>query len=100
MVEVLGMHRGIVLGCVHNEPLAVDIAPGEPLTTRARLRLGGSMLFPTWNKNVLDRSITRALHPADPSRTVDPHSGVLPGPGSSGTGSHFYFGPDPRAPDG
>ena len=92
MVDELGHHPSIVLWCAHNEPLAVDIAPGAPLTTRAKLRLGGSMLFPTWNKNVLDRSITRALHRADPSRTVDPHSGVLPGLGSTGTDSHFYYG--------
>jgi beta-mannosidase len=56
------------------------------------MRLGGSMLLPTWNKNVLDRSITRALHRADPSRAVDPHSGVLPGLGGPGTDTHFYFG--------
>jgi beta-mannosidase len=92
MVEVLGHHPSVVLWCAHNEPLAVDIAPGAPLTMRAKLRLGGSMLLPTWNKNVLDRSITRALHRADPSRTVDPHSGVLPGLGSPGTDSHFYYG--------
>ncbi len=67
MVDVLGHHPSVVLWCAHNEPLAVDIEPGRPLTTRARLRLGGSMLLPTWNKNVLDRSITRALHRADPS---------------------------------
>ena len=92
MVDVLGHHPSIVLWCAHNEPLAVDIAPGEPLTTRAKLRLGGSMLLPTWNKNVLDRSITHALHRADPSRAVDPHSGVFPGLGGPGTDTHFYFG--------
>ncbi|HYV58438.1 MAG TPA: hypothetical protein VFA62_00050 [Acidimicrobiia bacterium] len=92
MVDVLGHHPSIVLWCAHNEPLAVDLAPGEPLPTRAKMRLGGSMLLPTWNKNVLDRSITRALHRADPSRAVDPHSGVLPGLGGPGTDTHFYFG--------
>jgi len=92
MVDELGHHPSIVLWCAHNEPLAVDVAPGKPLTTRAKMRLGGSMLLPTWNKNVLDRSITRALHRADPSRAVDPHSGVLPGLGSPGTDGHFYFG--------
>ncbi len=92
MVDELGHHPSIVLWCAHNEPLAVDIAPGKPLATRAKMRLGGSMLLPTWNKNVLDRSITRALHRADSSRAVDPHSGVLPSLGSPGTDSHFYFG--------
>src|SRR5262249_12759526 len=49
MVGVLGPHPSMVLWCAHNEPLAIDVAPGEPLTTRAKMRLGGSMLFPTWN---------------------------------------------------
>jgi beta-mannosidase len=92
MVDELGHHPSIVLWCAHNEPLAVDVAPGKPLATRAKMRLGASMMLPTWNKNVLDRSVTRALHRADPSRAVNPHSGVLPGLGSSGTDSHFYFG--------
>lgn len=100
MVDLLGHHPSVVLWCAHNEPLAVDIESGQPLTTRAKMRLGGSMLLPTWNKNVLDRSITRALHRADPSRTVDPHSGVLPGLGSTGTDSHFYFGWYHGEPDG
>ena len=39
MVDVLGHHPSIVLWCAHNEPLAVDIAPGEPLTT-----LGGLLV--------------------------------------------------------
>ena len=41
MVDLLGHHPSIVLWCAHNEPLAVDIAPGKPLTTRAKMRLGG-----------------------------------------------------------
>ena len=49
--------------------------------------------FPSWNKDVLDRSDRpRALHKADPTRAVNPHSGVLPGLGSGGTDTHFYFG--------
>ncbi len=50
------------------------------------------MFLPTWNKDVLDRSIAGALHKADPTRVVNPHSGVLPGIGSGGTDTHFYFG--------
>jgi len=41
---------------------------------------------------VLDRSVSRALRRADPTRAVNPHSGVLPGIGSTGTDTHFYFG--------
>ena len=50
------------------------------------------MFLPSWNKDVLDRSVARALRKADPTRPVDPHSGVLPGVGTLGTDSHLYFG--------
>lgn len=92
LVDLLGHRPSIVLWCAHNEPLAIDVQPGEPMPKRKLLKTGASMLLPTWNKNVLDRSITRALHRADPSRAVDPHSGVLPGLGSPGTDAHLYFG--------
>ena len=92
MVDLLGHHPSVVLWCAHNEPLAVDVQPGKPLARRKVARLVASMVLPTWNKNVLDRSVTRALHRADPSRAVDPHSGVFPGLGSTGTDTHFYFG--------
>jgi beta-mannosidase len=92
MVDLLGHHPSIVLWCAHNEPLAVDLQPGEPMPARKVAQTAASMFLPTWNKNVLDRSITRALHRADPSRAVDPHSGVFPGLGSPGTDAHFYFG--------
>jgi beta-mannosidase len=92
MVDLLGHHPSIFVWCAHNEPLAVDLQPGEPLRPSKLARLGASMFLPTWNKDVLDRSIARALHRADPSRPVDLHSGVLPGVGSGGTDSHFYFG--------
>jgi beta-mannosidase len=92
LVDLLGHHPSIALWCAHNEPLALDVQPGEPVRGRALARLAGSMFLPTWNKDVLDRSVARALHRADPSRPVDLHSGVLPGPASGGTDTHFYFG--------
>lgn len=92
MVDLLGHHPSVVLWCAHNEPLAVDLQPGKPLGARKLARLGASMFLPSWNKDVLDRSITRAIRKADPTRAVDPHSGILPGFGTLGTDSHFYFG--------
>ena len=92
MVDLLGHHPSIALWCAHNEPLALDVQPGEPVRGRTLARLAGSMFLPTWNKDVLDRSVARALHRADPSRPVDLHSGVFPGPASGGTDTHFYFG--------
>ena len=92
MVDLLGHHPSVVLWCAHNEPLAVDIQPGEPFRGRDIARVGASMFLPSWNKDVLDRSVAHALHKADPTRPVDVHSGLLPGIGSGGTDAHFYFG--------
>ena len=92
MVDLLGHHPSIALWCVHNEPLAMDIRPGVQPRHRDVLRAGASMFLPSWNKDVLDRSVARAIHKADPTRPVDRHSGVLPGLGSMGTDSHLYFG--------
>ncbi len=92
MVNQLGHHPSIAMWCAHNEPLAVEFQPGEPVTAKQGARVAASMLLPSWNKDVLDRSVAHAIHKADPSRFVDLHSGVLPGVGSLGTDSHFYFG--------
>jgi beta-mannosidase len=92
MVDLLGHHPSIALWCAHNEPLAIDLQPGDAIRARDVAKTAASMFLPTWNKDVLDRSIARALHKADPTRAVDPHSGVLPGLSSGGTDTHFYFG--------
>lgn len=92
MVDLLGHHPSIALWCAHNEPLAIDLQPGDALRARDVARTATSMFLPSWNKDVLDRSVARALRRADPTRAVNPHSGVLPGVGSGGTDTHFYFG--------
>src|SRR4051794_19793994 len=92
MVDRLGHHPSIAMWCAHNEPIAVDFQPGEPVAPRAAARAGAGMFLPSWNKDVLDRSVSHAIHRADPTRTVDVHSGVLPGIGSAGTDAHLYFG--------
>lgn len=92
MVDLLGHHPSIAMWCSHNEPLAVDAPPGEDMNAAAIGRFAVSMSLPTWNKQVLDRSVTRAIRRADPTRFVNPHSGVLPGVASGGTDTHWYFG--------
>jgi len=92
MVDVLGHHPSVALWCAHNEPLAVALQPGEPVTARQAARFAASMFLPSWNKDVLDRSVARALSRADSSRPVDRYSGVLPGIGTFGTDTHWYFG--------
>ena len=92
MVDALSHHPSIALWCAHNEPLAIDFAPGTSPSALQLARAAASMFLPSWNKDVLDRSVARAIRRADSSRPVDLHSGVLPGIGSLGTDSHFYFG--------
>jgi beta-mannosidase len=96
-VELLGHHPCIIQWSGHNEPLALDIEPGESLENRKRAAnmIGRFLLaqeLPSWNKSVLDFAIHRSLTRSDPSRPVSAHSGVLPGPLSSGSDTHLYFG--------
>ncbi len=90
-VTLLGHHPSLAVWCGHNEPLAVDVAPGHEPDSRAVTRFLAAQMLPTWNKTALDRSIKRALEKADGSRPVVAHSGVLPHP-AGGTDSHLYFG--------
>lgn len=90
-VALLGHHPSIGVWCGHNEPLAVDFAPGGRQDGRTVARFAAGQLLPTWNKTILDRSIKRTLDRSDGSRPVVAHSGVLPHP-AGGTDSHLYFG--------
>jgi beta-mannosidase len=90
-VDLLGHHPSVALWCGHNEPMALDIEPGESLSAKNVVRLVRGQLLPSWNKTGLDRSIRRALERTDGSREVVAHSGILPHP-AWGTDSHFYFG--------
>jgi beta-mannosidase len=92
MVDLLGNHPSIVVWCAHNEPLAVDMQPGEPLRAGAVAKIGASMFLPSWNKDVLDRSVARQIGRCDPTRAVVRHSGVFPNATSLGTDTHTYFG--------
>lgn len=90
-VDLLGHHPSVALWCAHNEPIAVDLAPGKALTARTVARFVAGQVLPTWNKTILDRSVRRTLERADGSREVVAHSGVLPHP-AWGTDTHLYFG--------
>lgn len=90
-VNLLGHHPSIALWCGHNEPMALDLAPGSATAPGTVARVVTAQVLPSWNKTGLDRSIRRALERADGSRTVVAHSGVVPHP-LWGTDSHFYFG--------
>jgi beta-mannosidase len=87
VVDLLGHHPSIALWCAHNEPLTIDVEPGATMDLKkvARRTVRG-MVLPSWNKDVLDSSLRRALSKADRSRPVIAHSGLPTGD------SHLYFG--------
>ncbi|HEX6381557.1 MAG TPA: hypothetical protein VF180_09975 [Acidimicrobiia bacterium] len=89
LVDLLGHHPSVVVWCGHNEPYPGP--PSEPEDKAAKWRNRAQLLLPSWNKDVLDRSVARALR-QDPTRPVITHSGVPPGPLRDGTDSHLYFG--------
>lgn len=91
MVDTLGHHPSVAVWCAHHEPFWVE-STRAPLTPKLAARYTASMFLPSWNKSVLDRAITHALSSADPTRFIDPHSGVLPGPASLGTDAHLAHG--------
>jgi beta-mannosidase len=79
LVELLGHRPSIAMWCAHDEPYGDD--------ARA-----ASLFLPSWNKEVLDRSVTRALRRADATRPVESHSGVPPGPFATGSDAHLVGG--------
>ncbi|MEW6471959.1 MAG: hypothetical protein AB1679_06790 [Actinomycetota bacterium] len=89
LVDLLGHHPSVVVWCGHNEPYPGPAEAEE--NPRAKWRNRASLLLPSWNKDVLDRSVARALR-SDPTRPVVTHSGVPPGPLRDGTDTHLYFG--------
>jgi beta-mannosidase len=92
LVDGLGHHPSIVVWCGHNEPYpGPSETPGVTTTPAAKWRNRSTLLLPSWNKDVLDRSVARALR-SDPTRPVVAHSGVPPGPLRDGTDTHLYFG--------
>jgi beta-mannosidase len=96
-VETVGHHPSVVIWCGHDEPLALEEAPGEvsgPEELKATTgRAVALQQLPSWNKTVLDRTVKRATEAADGTRPVIAHSGVWPHPPLlDGTDSHLWFG--------
>jgi len=92
-VDLLGHHPSVALWCGHDEPLAIDVVPGQGHRPASGRRALTAQQLPTWNKTVLDRSIKRALARHDDSRPVIAHSGVIPHPPAlDGTDGHLSFG--------
>lgn len=86
LVDLLGHHPSVLLWCAHDSPT------GRRSVDAADLAGLAAATLPSWNKDVLDRSVARALRHADRSRPVLVHSGVLPGLTSSGSDTPLSLG--------
>lgn len=85
-VDLLGHHPCVAVWCVHDEPFR---RPDPPTATPPIL----GQQAPSWNRDVLDRSVRRVLTRTDGSRPVIPHTAVPPHfPTLDGTTSHLWYG--------
>jgi beta-mannosidase len=75
MVDLLAHHPSVFMWCAHDAPLG-DYTP---------TRIAAGIAAPTWAKDVLDRSIARAIKNADPTRPLLAHS-------VSASDAHLWFG--------
>ena len=96
MARLLAHHPCVAVWCCHNEPFTVmEAYTLQDLIAKNKwkdlFRLGRSMWFRNWNKNVLDLRLREAVREQDADRPVIAHSGI-PGLLREGTDAHLYFG--------
>lgn len=84
-VDLLGHHPSVAVWCAHDEPLPRPERPGP-----APPRIGP--VGPSWNRTVLDRSLSRVLNRCDGSRPVVAHTAAGLRRGGDGATSHLWFG--------
>ena len=93
MVDLLGHHPSIALWCAHNEPLAIDLQPGERVP-RPRRGADRRVDVPADVEQGRARSLGRARAPQGrPDPHGEPALRRAPRPRrAAGTDTHFYFG--------
>ena len=85
-VDLLGHRPSVAVWGAHDDPFPRTRRPSA--TPAAWRRLG-----PSWNRDVLDRRLSRVLSRCDGSRPVVAHTGVPPHlPSLEGTTSQLWFG--------
>ena len=85
-VDLLGHRPCVALWCAHDEPFA---RPAK----RSAMPPAASGQRPSWNRDVLDRRVSRVLDRCDGSRPTLTHTAVPPRlPRLDGTTSQFWFG--------
>jgi beta-mannosidase len=91
MVRLLYNHPAVVVWCAHNEPIFVTDTKEEGWLPGVRTR--ASVFVFSWNRDVLDTQLKRAIEAHDPTRAVVRSSGEYAVPFlRPGTSTHFYYG--------
>ena len=85
-VDLLGHRPSVAVWCAHDDPFGRT-------RRRSPTPAAWSRLGPSWNRDVLDRRLSRVLSRCDGSRPVLAHAGVPPHlPYLEGTTSQLWFG--------
>lgn len=91
MIRLLGSHASVAVWCMHNEPIFITDTSDERIIIG--LRIYFSTFIWSWNRDVLDRRLSRIARRFDPSRPVISNSGEYAVPfWHRGNDTHFYYG--------
>jgi beta-mannosidase len=89
MVRLLYNHPCIALWCCHNEAIYLVDTKDEDFANIAKSAF--SIFGWSWNRNVMDEELLKAVKEEDPTRFVNRSSGE-PALFKKGGDTHFYFG--------
>ncbi|HPQ69208.1 MAG TPA: glycoside hydrolase family 2 TIM barrel-domain containing protein [bacterium] len=90
MGTLLYNHPSIGIWTCHNEP--IYLVETDDYNIKEKLKSAYTLFFRSWNRDVLDVELQKALRQVDPSRFVNRSSGELDLPWRHGGDTHFYFG--------
>lgn len=90
MGALLYNHPSIGIWTCHNEAIYLVETDDDNIMEKARSAY--TLFFRSWNRDVLDVELKKALEQVDPSRFVNRSSGELDLPWRRGGDTHFYFG--------
>ncbi|MEN9937104.1 MAG: hypothetical protein RLZZ387_3683 [Chloroflexota bacterium] len=91
MARLLYNHPSVVIWCMHNEPIFVTDTKDERIVQR--LRTYALVFLFSWNRDVLDTRLARAVEEEDPTRCMVRSSGEYAVPfARPGTDGHYYYG--------
>jgi len=90
MVRLLYNRPSIAMWCCHNEPIYLLDTSGTGWVDKYRTLI--SLFFWSWDRNVMDPVLQRAVEETDRTRFCNRCSGEVALPWQSGGDTHFYFG--------